>query len=227
MFEFSSKEAVDSFWESVVLDRFPQAKMKFKDESKFMKLIGFLLFFNRRFMTDFITTIGFTIYFPSRQWLANNYGTSLGIIAHEFIHMWDRNECIKKDKVDTFSIGYLEPQLFSLLSVFAFLAFFSHWFLLFLIFLGFMLPWPSKWRTTWELNGYGMTMLFYSFIQRMQYNALEHATVLSEEFTTAQYYWMARDKQYIIKSLISKYETLLETHGGVQAAYFWLKTHQL
>jgi hypothetical protein len=227
MFEFSSKEAVDSFWESVVLERFPQAKMKFKDESKLMKLIGFLMFFNRRFMTDYITTVGFTIYFPSRKWVENNYGSTLWVMTHEFIHLWDRNECIKENKVDTFAIGYLSPQLFSLISIFAFLAFFNSWFLLFLIFLGFMLPWPSKWRTTWELNGYGMTMLFYGFIQRTQYNALEHATVLADEFTTAQYYWMCRDKNYIIQQLTHRYETMLETHGGAAAAYQWLKTHQL
>ena len=44
-------------------------RIAFKDESFLMKLLGFLLFFTKEFMTRFTTTIGNTVYFPSREWL--------------------------------------------------------------------------------------------------------------------------------------------------------------
>ena len=47
-------------------------KIKYKNESLFMKVIGFLLFFNKTFMTNYITTIGSTIYYPSREWCEKN-----------------------------------------------------------------------------------------------------------------------------------------------------------
>jgi len=59
-------------------------EIKYKDESLFMKALGLLLSFNKTFMTSFTTTIGSTIYFPSRKWLAErNPETTIAIVAHE------------------------------------------------------------------------------------------------------------------------------------------------
>ena len=46
---------------------YPELKVEFKDESKFMKFLGVLLFFNKEFMSNYSTTIGNTVYFPSRH----------------------------------------------------------------------------------------------------------------------------------------------------------------
>ena len=38
--------------------------IKYKDNSWFMKVLSKILFFNKKFMTRFTTTIGKTVYFP-------------------------------------------------------------------------------------------------------------------------------------------------------------------
>ena len=46
---------------------FPGLKLRYKDESTLMKIMGKLMFFNPSFMTQFTTTIGETIYFHPRN----------------------------------------------------------------------------------------------------------------------------------------------------------------
>src|SRR3972149_2389369 len=58
-----------------------------------MKLISNILFFNKDFKTNFITTIGSTVYFPSRQYLEDRKSfNSIVIMAHEFVHASDSNK---------------------------------------------------------------------------------------------------------------------------------------
>lgn len=62
-----------------------------KSESTFMKAVGkflYLLTFGRQntFMTDFTTTIGFTIYTPS-GWMGWSPTTQAVILRHERVHM--------------------------------------------------------------------------------------------------------------------------------------------
>lgn len=84
----------------------PGAQVKFKNESWLMKMIGFILSpFNPGFMTDYITTIGYTVYFPTRQYYESAPEASFSILTHEFVHMWDR----KQDSL--FSLKYLFPQI--------------------------------------------------------------------------------------------------------------------
>lgn len=55
-----------------------------KSESKLMRAIGWVLKpFNRAFMTGYVTTIGSTIYTPSREML------SPGLLQHELQHVSD------------------------------------------------------------------------------------------------------------------------------------------
>ena len=55
-----------------------------KEDSKLMKFISKLLFFNKTFMTDYVTTIGRTIYVPSGY-------ISSTTLRHELVHVADYN----------------------------------------------------------------------------------------------------------------------------------------
>ena len=92
---------------------FPNLKIKYKDESLFMKILGSLLFFNKSFMATYTTTIGSTIYFPSKKFVEERYYSSILILLHELVHVQDG---IKFNPI-IFAMLYLSPQIFGLLSV--------------------------------------------------------------------------------------------------------------
>lgn len=134
--------------------------IKFKDESTFMYLLSKILFFNKGFMTKFITTIGSTIYFPSREYIKMNEFGAVNVLAHEVVHV---AQAEKYGKVP-FSLMYLFPQCLALLSLLAFLAIWYLPFLWCLLFLVFLAPIPAPWRKKFELEGYTMS-LFMSYLQ--------------------------------------------------------------
>jgi hypothetical protein len=131
--------------------------INYKDTSCFMKIIGMLLFFNKTFMTNYVTTIGNTIYFPNKQFIQDNQQESIEILSHELVHI---KQAQKWGKI-LFSILYLFPQC---LAIFALLAPVSLWFLLFLLFLA---PLPAPWRMYFEVGGYTMSL----FVIREQLKA--------------------------------------------------------
>jgi hypothetical protein len=70
---------------------FPDFSIVKKSDSKFMKLLGTLLTIitfgsNRSFMTDFITTIGRTVYVPP-AWDSDPPSSKMSILRHERVHM--------------------------------------------------------------------------------------------------------------------------------------------
>lgn len=60
-------------------------KLVNKSQSKFMKLLSYLLFFNKDFMSGYITTVGRTIYAP-RGFIDKI------TLAHELVHVADYNK---------------------------------------------------------------------------------------------------------------------------------------
>lgn len=168
----------------------PKFNIKFKDKSLLMKIIGALLFFNKDFMKTYTTTIGNTVYFPSKQFIESSPESALIITAHEYRHAYDAN------KINSllFSIIYLMPQLLFILIVPA-LYLFGYWGLLFLIFL---LPLPAYGRMRLELNGY-ITSLFILNEILLETNSSEEYRVLklqqsalikNKQFTGPAYYFM-------------------------------------
>ena len=123
-------------------------KILFKDESKFMKLIGFILFFNKQFMTKYITTIGTNVYYPSRDRLNADPIGSMLVLAHEYQHIRDS----KNTKL--YSLLYLLPQILALLVIPMFFII-GWWALLFLLFLA---PLPAYFRKNIELRGYQISL---------------------------------------------------------------------
>lgn len=136
------------------LKRFYVFDVRYKNQSWFMKLLATILFFNKDFMTGYITTIGSTIYFPDETWVEENEHAAMKVLAHEIVHV-DQAERYGKF---LFSVLYLFPQCLAALSLLAILAVFWLPFLWCLLFLVFLAPIPAPWRAKFEFEAYTMTL---------------------------------------------------------------------
>ncbi len=160
--------------------KYPDLEVKFKNESTFMKIIGYALFFNKAFMTGYVTTIGSKVYFPSKELLENRASHSAIItLAHEVRHVHD----FQKVGSLWFSLGYLFPQILAPLMLCLIPI---NWILALILFVVCLAPWPAYWRMKAELSGYTMT-LFTA-------NELMKELDISLEDRTNKLYQMAEDK---------------------------------
>ena len=160
------------------------ARVTFKDESLFMRILGKLLFFNPGFMTYYITTIGRTIYFPNSDSIQE--GSSWDVLAHESMHVRDYDESPYQ-----FMLGYLFPQVLVGFSLFAIGGIWNHWFLLFLVFLLALLPLPAPFRKTAERRGYLMSICCDVIRYNDQYvQTFAYKKWLADQFTGPGYYFM-------------------------------------
>ena len=191
--------------EEAIKSHAPKFEVKFKDESKFMKLIDKILFFNKTFMTGYITTIGQKVYWQTRERYEGNKEASFNTLAHEFVHVMD-----SVNKPVTFTLGYLFPQILAAPGlIFALLlplwitlmalSIMSPWWLLMLLFLGFLAPIPSPGRKKAEVRGYGMSFLVrmwrYGNVSNWKYERSVDA------FTGPNYYWMWPFEKQVRKEL--------------------------
>jgi hypothetical protein len=100
-------------FERYLKTQIPDFSVEFKDESRLMGLLGFLLGpFNDQFLSRYVTTWGTKVFFPSRA----AYKTRLPLnvlmtLSHEFVHLWDS----KKHGFWGFKRTYLTPQIYSLI----------------------------------------------------------------------------------------------------------------
>jgi len=152
-------------------------KIAFKNESKLMRFLSWVIFFNKGFMTSYITVIGKTVYFPSREWIDAHRDSAARTLCHEFVHISDEQNV----GPIVFRLSYLFPQWVALFALTAF--FVGPWALVFLLFL---LPLPAPFRTFWELRGYAMTeaVLF------SQYKQFSDDIHLAKQFAGSSYYFM-------------------------------------
>ena len=67
-------------------EEFPEATLVYKQHSKFMRLLGDLLFFNKSFLYDYTTTIGNHIYLPI-GWDTWPEDSRTIILRHEMVHL--------------------------------------------------------------------------------------------------------------------------------------------
>lgn len=147
---------------SLVRKQIPNMEIRYKTDSTLMKVLGVLMWlFNRHFMTRYVTTLYPHVYFPSREFVEEHPWRATKILAHEFVHLWDR-----KRVGPWFSFRYALPQL---LFVVPLLTLIVCSFItiphktLWLILLGsqtvmFLLPWPSTGRRNIEIRGYAMSL---------------------------------------------------------------------
>ncbi len=159
---------------------FPTFQVKYKDQSAFMQIIGKILFFNKDFMTNFITTIGNTVYVPSEKFVEDNQQNLSGVLIHECTHMYD-----SKRLGPLFTLGYLFPQILALPALLLFLV---SWKIALPLFLLALLPWPAYWRTHLEQRAYYVGM--YARYKIFGYDPIGEGNYYAHFFKDGSYYWM-------------------------------------
>lgn len=170
--------------EDQIKSKIPKFEIKEKQKSPLMKVLSYVLFFNRKFMTSYITTIYPKVYWNkpipvvderSSAWDILKY---IDVLCHEGKHLLDR----KKSGL-IFNLFYLFPQILSLLSLLAIP--FSLWFLLFLLFLA---PLPSPGRMLIERNAHDVTLAVYFWLGQDWDEGYIDSIV--KKFTGPDYYFM-------------------------------------
>jgi hypothetical protein len=160
----------------------PKFQIKSKKDSWFMKLLSYVLFFNKKFMTGYVTTIYPIVYFPdslpvvTEKSNKENLVRYIDVLLHETTHLLDR----KKYWI-FFNLFYLSPQIFTLLSLLAF--FLSPWWLMSFLFLT---PIPSVGRTWAEFRGFSTTFAIYYWLGYTWREDQEGNVKGSDEFLDAE-----------------------------------------
>lgn len=162
---------------------FPNIKIKFKDQSRFMTALGTILFFNKKFTTNYITTIGNSIYFPAQSFVVDHPVDSTITLLHELTHLYDA-----KKQSWLFILSYLFPQF---LSLFAIPLFFLFGYLG-LIPLVALLPLPAYYRMMEEKKAYTVSLYCYYFFSKQGYDIdfNYEKSYMSSQFKGSSYYFM-------------------------------------
>jgi hypothetical protein len=214
-----------SMFESMVVmiqKDIPGFRIAYKDESIFMKQLGSVIsMFCPTFMTNFTTTIGTTVYFPSYESVARDYKAAWKTLAHEYVHAWDyaRNPVC-------FALRYIMPQALTVAVLLATFAWVNLWWLVALLALVAIGPWPSRGRTEIELRGYSMTIA----VDVWTGGDVSPSTVnwITKVFIGWDYYRMASDANEIHERLTKAVDRLKSgafLEGKLAAPY--RKVHDL
>ncbi len=171
--------------------KLPGFKIAYKDESWLMKIISYILFYNKTFMTSYTTTIGKTVYFPNRKFVQDRSSDAIDILSHEFVHAVDS----ERQGQIIFSFFYLFPQSLSLLMLLLLPINIIVSLILFVVFLS---PIPAYWRKVYEVRGYQMSLFTYAeLMKELNYSeekikeTLEKAAKsFNQHFVSLDYYFM-------------------------------------
>ena len=177
------------YLEQYIRSQIPKFEIRDKKDSFIMRLLSKLLFFNKNFLTNYVTTIYPKVYVPKLPWKENDPISAIATLAHEYVHLKDR-----KRMGYLFNFLYLFPQnlvFFSLLGIFN-----PWWYLCLLC----ALPIPSPTRAWLEYRGYRMTLFVYEYFGAMR-NFDDFTDWIAEHFTNSSYYWMFPAKGYIKNKL--------------------------
>ena len=202
---YSAMDAVIKF----IKLHIPKFKLDFKNKSWKLRFIGLLLRpFNSKFMTEYITTLKWTVYFPNEEYLEKYPKTSELILLHEFVHLWDR-----KHQGALFSFLYLCPQILAVIPMVALLI--AGWFMPWWVNIGLgiltgvlLLPFPSPWRMRAELRGYTMNLAYAHWTWDSQLNCNDNFVV--RQFTGWGYYKMWGDRKDMEKRFIEVRKNIME-----------------
>lgn len=165
---------------------YPELKVEFKDESKFMKFLGALLFFNKEFMSNYSTTIGNTVYFPSRHFLTSKNIVNTITFLHELVHIEDA----KRMGNFAFSFLYLFPQILIFITI---PLFFFNWWLALILGLIVLAPLPAYFRMQFEKRAYFTSLYVAKKISnKLKFNPLldENKELFLKQFKNSSYYFM-------------------------------------
>lgn len=139
------------------LDSTVGCKLRVKQKSAFMwalYVVGFMWVWNRKFMTDYTTTIFGRIYLPE-GYVMKEPGDAWRTLCHEGRHRFDANE----HGEFWFSFSYLLPQALLLPLALGLGLWLLPWWGTLLLSVVALLPWPAHFRARWERNGYLASMI--------------------------------------------------------------------
>lgn len=183
--------AVKAF-EAELARHVPGFRVMYKDESALMQLIGTLVRpFNKQFMTSFTTTLGKTVYFPSRAHYEEIPARTLTTLAHEFVHVTDD----EKHGL-WFKASYLFPQVLFAPSLLLGLLglFLTSWsWGLVLLSLVALTPLSAPWRAKWEARGYTMSLAVTQWLTGAMTS--EYREHIAKHFYGPNYYFMVGSKE--------------------------------
>jgi len=189
-------------FEDAIRAKCPDFKLKFKDQDGLQKIIGKVVgLFNPGYMTGYVTTLGNTVYFPTEKGYRDRPLSSLMVLAHEYVHMWDYQQ-----KGLLFTLTYALPQVLSipLLLIYVTLgclfSFFGLPLLALLASVACLVPWPSKGRTHWEMRGYTMSLAVEYWLTG-RYISPDALASVKRQFTSMSYYRMSWSDAAVTKQL--------------------------
>lgn len=173
--------------ENKIKEYFPAFNLKFKNESLLMRLLGYVLFFNKNFMTNYTTTIGSTVYFPNSNLILEKPNYFIITLMHELVHIYDAN----KFSYLLFSFLYLTPQILVLL--WPLLLFLISWKIVLFSMLLCILPIPSYFRMHFEKRAYLVSLYAMHYLNEKgvsQFNLELCAKGYLSQFKGSGYYFM-------------------------------------
>lgn len=169
----------------------PGIKLVEKKNSRLMKFLGFVCFFNKNFMTTTTTFFGNTIYLPTH--IPHDLGL-MQIIAHEYVHICD----MKRMGKVKFLFLYLFPQSLILIPLLILLAWrpsdlFSCASLI-IVAAATLIPGHAHWRIEYEQKAYAMTLLFDLWVRSYVSTAVVEKIV--DIIHGPSYYWSGGNKKH-------------------------------
>lgn len=190
----------------------------FKNDSRLMKFIGVLLFFNKSFMTAFITTFLNRTWFPTPEYVANNPDGAADVLCHEGVHAYDEHTMPLQIKLGSYRGSllyhflYLFPaslgaMVFGTGLLFTIFGIFVHAFLpmAWLMLVGVLvaaIP-VAPFRMQIEMRGYGMSLLV-CYLRGMRKDTDWYRDTMASytaQFTGPNYYFMWPFKSSVQKRL--------------------------
>lgn len=161
--------------------------VRYKNEHWWWRILG------ENLCENFVTTLGETVYVPSRAWVDRDPQRAWKVLCHELVHVEDYRQCRPSF---VFCILYAFPHWLALLAILSPIIW-SWWPLAFLVFLA---PWPSPWRHLFEMRAYAMTMAVeYWYNGRGIPQALKEAILI--QFTGPSYFFMYPFKPVITREI--------------------------
>ena len=179
--------------EGHIKKEFPTFEYIDKRNSFLMKCLSKLLFFNKHFMSRFITVIGAKVYVPQMPWKPNAPYTACEVMAHEWVHMKDN-----KTFGPLFKFLYLFPQILAPLALFAF---WKPWMIFFLVCAA---PIPAPFRAWFEFRAYVVSIAVRWWLLKQEPN-LHWVT---KQFTESNYYYMLPAEKFLKKKFVKELERI-------------------
>lgn len=178
-----------------IKEEFPTFEYIDKRNSFLMKCLSKLLFFNKEFMTRYITVIGAKVYVPQMPWKPNAPYTACEVMAHEWVHMKD-----SKTFGPLFKFLYLFPQI---LAPLALLAFWKWWMIFFIVCAA---PIPAPFRAWFEFRAYTVSIAVRWWLLQQEYNP----EWLTKQFTSSSYYWMLPAEKFLKRKFAEELQRIKE-----------------